>query len=210
MRYKEFDFEKERLKYCLLSEICKISTTKDNRQYAHAWDYCTLTKGMIYLTAWAIVCCLVVGIAEPQIRQHSIVPTLLPFILTAYFWGLGSKNEKNMDVYFSTIEKKAFAFLLLWMMNIDEEIADEEVAVAMILSLKLGFSEAIVADARNMEPQAAFDIITNMNVAQKAVVSEALGLIIHADNKVDYRELQLFKTICDNTGLDALVTTSKK
>lgn len=95
-------------------------------------------------------------------------------------------------------------------MNIDEEIADEEVAVAMILSLKLGFSEAIVADARNMEPQAAFDIITNMNVAQKAVVSEALGLIIHADNKVDYRELQLFKTICDNTGLDALVTTSKK
>ena len=43
--YKEFKFRKERLIYCLLSEICKISTTKDNRQYAHAWDYCTLTKG---------------------------------------------------------------------------------------------------------------------------------------------------------------------
>ena len=41
--YKEFKFRKERLIYCLLSEICKISTTKDNRQYAHAWDYCTLT-----------------------------------------------------------------------------------------------------------------------------------------------------------------------
>lgn len=97
MRYKEFDFEKSRLKYCLLSEICKISTTKDNRQYAHAWDYCTLTKGIIYLMAWAIVCCLVVGIAEPQIRQHSIVPTLLPFILTAYFWETVGKTLYGMQ-----------------------------------------------------------------------------------------------------------------
>jgi hypothetical protein len=38
-----------------------------------------LPMGIIYLNAWAIVCCLVVGIAEPQIRQHSIVPTLFPF-----------------------------------------------------------------------------------------------------------------------------------
>ena len=98
--YKEFKFRKERLIYCLLSEICKISTTKDNRQYAHAWDYCTLTKGIISLTVWAIVCCLVVGIAEPQIRQHSIVPTLLLFILTAYFWETVGKTLTHETVFY--------------------------------------------------------------------------------------------------------------
>ena len=38
-----------------------------------------LSKVIIYLTAWTIVCCLVVGIAELQIRQHTIVPTLFLF-----------------------------------------------------------------------------------------------------------------------------------
>ena len=73
--YKEFKFRKERLIYCLLSEICKISTTKDNRQYAHAWDYCTLTKGD-NIPLCVGYCLLFGSIAEPQIRQHSIVPTL--------------------------------------------------------------------------------------------------------------------------------------
>lgn len=47
-------------------EIWKISTAKDSRQYAHAWDYCTLFEGMIYLLAWAIVYSLAVGIPEPR------------------------------------------------------------------------------------------------------------------------------------------------
>lgn len=50
--------------------------------------------------AWAIVCCLVVGIAEPQIRQHSIVPTLLLFILTVYFWETVGKTLTHETVFF--------------------------------------------------------------------------------------------------------------
>jgi len=41
-----------------------------------------------------------VGIAEPQIRQHSIVPTLFPFtqVLTAYFWETVSSKKFVYDI----------------------------------------------------------------------------------------------------------------
>ncbi len=49
-----------------LTEIWKISIIEDMRQYTHAWDYCTLRfKGIIYLTAWAIVYYSMMGIPEP-------------------------------------------------------------------------------------------------------------------------------------------------
>ena len=41
---------------------------------------------------------MVVGIAEPQIRQHSIVPTLF-HLITAYFWETVGKKIEAMIVY---------------------------------------------------------------------------------------------------------------
>lgn len=66
VRYKEFNFRKRAFDILSLTEIWKISIIEDMRQYTHAWDYCTLRfKGIIYLTAWAIVYYSMMGIPEP-------------------------------------------------------------------------------------------------------------------------------------------------
>ena len=93
--YKEFKFRKERLIYCLLSEICKISTTRDNRQYAHAWDYCTLTKGdNIPL---CVGYCLLFGSRYCRTSDKTTFNSSHAFsftqVLTAYFWGTVSSKK---------------------------------------------------------------------------------------------------------------------
>ena len=49
---------------------------KDDGNAAHAWDYCTLLKGIIYLIAWAIVCYRLAGLSTTSVLVMTIVPTL--------------------------------------------------------------------------------------------------------------------------------------
>ena len=95
VRSKEFNFQKERLIYCLLSEICKISTTKDNRQYAHAWDYCTLTKG--HNIPHGVGYCLLFGSGYCRTSDKTTFNSSHAFsftqVLTAYFWETVSSKK---------------------------------------------------------------------------------------------------------------------
>ena len=87
-------FEKERLTYCPVFRICKIQLPGTIGSTLALGIIIPLTKGIIYLNAWAIVCCLVVGIAEPWTRQHSIVPTLFPFNNRLLQGNSGQENNK--------------------------------------------------------------------------------------------------------------------
>ena len=93
--YKEFKFRKERLIYCLLSEICKISTTRDNRQYAHAWDYCTLTKGNNI--PLCVGYCLLFGSGYCRTSDKTTFNSSHAFsftqVLTACFWETVSSKK---------------------------------------------------------------------------------------------------------------------
>ena len=63
----------------------KFQAKLDDDNAAHAWDYCTLLKGMIYLIAWAIVCYRLAGLSTTSVLVIAIVPTLF-LLLTAGFW----------------------------------------------------------------------------------------------------------------------------
>ena len=65
VRYKEFDLKEERLTYCPVFRICNIQLPGTIGSTLTLGIIIHLSKGVIYLNAWAIVCCLVVGNAEP-------------------------------------------------------------------------------------------------------------------------------------------------
>lgn len=65
VRYKEFNFRKRAFDILSCVQNLQNSTTKDSRQYAHAWDYCTLTKGHDIPHGVGYCLLFVVGIAEP-------------------------------------------------------------------------------------------------------------------------------------------------
>ena len=95
VRYNEFGlYKKERLIYYPVFRICKIQLPRVIGSTLTLGIIISLSKDMIYLNAWAIVCCLVVGIAEPWTRQHSIVPTLFPFNNRLLLGNSGQENNK--------------------------------------------------------------------------------------------------------------------
>lgn len=59
---------------------------KDDDNAAHAWDNCTLlSRGIIYLIAWAIVCYRLAGPSTTSVLVMAIVPTL--FFINSYTSG---------------------------------------------------------------------------------------------------------------------------
>jgi len=92
--------KKSVLIYCLLSEIYKISTTKDNRQYAHAWDYCILTKWN-YIPL-CVGYCLLFGSRYCRTSDKTTFNSSHAFsftqVLTACFWETVSSKKFVYDI----------------------------------------------------------------------------------------------------------------
>lgn len=109
------------------------------------------------------------------------------------------------DLHFTDTQKAAIVSLIIEMVNIDKEIAPEEVHETNIINAELSITEEIFLTGRALDVTYALDIVRRLDDEHKLMVGQLLARIIDADTEVKDDEIALFNYICHATGIDILL-----
>jgi uncharacterized tellurite resistance protein B-like protein len=105
------------------------------------------------------------------------------------------------DIHYTSTQREAIVSLVIEMINIDSNVAYEELDVSNKINELLGVSEEEFVVGKGLDLIRALYIVSHMTKEQKIQVGKILTKIIDADGVVDQHELDLLYYICDMTGI---------
>ena len=111
----------------------------------------------------------------------------------------------SRSITFTQSEKAAIMCLVIEMVNVDDEVAYEELLATNVAMRALGVDRETFTMAHALKFEHAIAVVAAMTPRHKIAVGKLLTQIIDADGNVADSELHLLARIARATGLDRLV-----
>lgn len=106
---------------------------------------------------------------------------------------------------FLSKEKQAIFSVIVGLIHADGRVATDEVCYMEQLLNTIKPTEYELAQAGDMEPDYAINILKGMTDQKKLAFGLMMHEMISADNNVAESELKLFNLVCYLTGIDKLI-----
>jgi uncharacterized tellurite resistance protein B-like protein len=107
---------------------------------------------------------------------------------------------------FNLAEKLAIVKALDEVILADGNVKAGEVRIVNKLTSVLGFSMALIEEARRVDARECMSILKAMPAGKKHALTVLLSEVANADGNVDERELKLITGILDAVGIDSSYT----
>lgn len=101
------------------------------------------------------------------------------------------------NFYFTDLEKRAIAKVLLDIVNADGVVANGEVRYFRQLQNNLDITDEHIRQAKSMGVFTAITIIRGMSQTERLSVGVMMHEMIEADGDVDMEELKVFNAVCE-------------
>ncbi len=100
------------------------------------------------------------------------------------------------------LEKKSIAKVLLEIMNADRRVTFGESEAMRDMQNNLHIFPSQVEEAKTMNPYTCLNVISRMNIQNKAIVAVAIHRMINADGNASPEEIEIFNLVCYHCGIN--------
>lgn len=100
------------------------------------------------------------------------------------------------------LEKKSVAAVLLEIINADRRVTIGESEAMIDLQRNLGITDSHIEEAKDMNPYVCLNVISKMNIQNKAIVAVAMHRMINADGVAQPEEIKVFNLVCYHCGIN--------
>jgi uncharacterized tellurite resistance protein B-like protein len=107
---------------------------------------------------------------------------------------------------YTTNERIAIVRILLEMMNVDGEVALEEILYFGQLKKMMDITKDDFVNGKNINLLVSLLVIKEMPDEKKFSVGLMLHQMLNADGKATVSELKLFNMVCDTTGIGDIIS----